>query len=132
MGSPKCELQALPPSALSFGYTISPSQANFDGSPDGSGPSELNRQKTMPVGSFPANAFGLYDMHGNAYAVDRHVSWTWNRPSTNRAKANAFWASRDIVLGPKRLAPGLALALRGYVNPSQLGRRPALKCGHFF
>ena len=52
---------------FSFGETISPSQANFDGSPDGSGPSELNRQKTMPVGSFPANPFGLHDMHGNAW-----------------------------------------------------------------
>ena len=48
---------------------ISPRQANFDGSPDGSGPSEVNRQKTMPVGSFPANAFGLHDMHGNVYAM---------------------------------------------------------------
>ena len=38
---------------FSFGDTLSPSQANYDGSTDGSGPSDVNRQKTMPVGSFP-------------------------------------------------------------------------------
>ena len=52
---------------FSFGDALSPSQANYNGSDDGSGPSDLNRQKTMPVGSFRPNAFGLYDMHGNAW-----------------------------------------------------------------
>jgi formylglycine-generating enzyme required for sulfatase activity len=52
---------------FSFGDTLLPSQANFDGSVDGSGPSDVNRQKTIPVGSFPANQFGLHDMHGNAW-----------------------------------------------------------------
>ena len=33
----------------------------------GQGPRGENRQQTTDVGSFPANAFGLYDMHGNLF-----------------------------------------------------------------
>src|SRR5579862_2471436 len=47
------------------GDAISPSQSNFDGSDDGSGPSEVTRQKTIPVGSFPPNEFGPYDASGS-------------------------------------------------------------------
>jgi formylglycine-generating enzyme required for sulfatase activity len=52
---------------FSVGDAISPKEANFDGS-DGAdvpGPSDMNRQQALPVGSFSPNAFGLYDMHGN-------------------------------------------------------------------
>jgi formylglycine-generating enzyme required for sulfatase activity len=64
---------------FSVGDAISPSQANFDGSDDGSGPSEVNRQKTMPVGSFPPNGFGLYDMQGN---VAQWVEDCWHTDYT--------------------------------------------------
>ena len=51
------------------GETITPQQANFDGTYGYPGDDlirGLYRRQTVPVGSFAPNAFGLYDMHGNA------------------------------------------------------------------
>ncbi|HEY9603467.1 MAG TPA: SUMF1/EgtB/PvdO family nonheme iron enzyme [Allocoleopsis sp.] len=51
-----------------FGKTISPELANYDGKYTyGSGSKGIYREQTTEVGSFPANAFGLYDMHGNVW-----------------------------------------------------------------
>ncbi len=51
-----------------FGDTITGDLANYDGHYTyGSGPQGQNRKQTTPVGNFPANGFGLYDMHGNVW-----------------------------------------------------------------
>ncbi|KRQ97896.1 hypothetical protein CQ12_25030 [Bradyrhizobium jicamae] len=63
-----------------WGSTISSEQANYDGSISyaGGANSEV-RKATVPVDSFKANSWGLYNVHGNA--------WEWTEDCWNAKNA---------------------------------------------
>jgi formylglycine-generating enzyme required for sulfatase activity len=51
-----------------FGETITGELANYNaGYTYADEPKGKSREETTPVGQFPPNAFGLYDMHGNVW-----------------------------------------------------------------
>jgi formylglycine-generating enzyme required for sulfatase activity len=63
-----CRAGTTTPTPFYFGETLSTELANYDGNYTyGPGSKGEYREGTTPVKSFPANAWGIYDMHGNVY-----------------------------------------------------------------
>ena len=78
---------------FSSGTTIRTDQANYDGTQTYGGSSEgVARKKTVPVGSFPPNAFGLHEMHGNVW---EWVEDCWNGTYMGAPDDGAAWTTGD-------------------------------------
>ena len=78
-----------------FGRTISTDQANYDGNYTyGGGRKGVYRERTVPVGSFPSNAFGLHDVHGNVW---EWVEDCWNESYADAPSDSNVWTAGDCV-----------------------------------
>lgn len=112
---------------FSTGPTITADQANFDGTKSYAGAvAGAFRNQTVPVGSFPANDFGLHDMHGN---VREWVEDCW--PANYRdapVDGSAAGPGKGGPLGLSGWAQRIADLFPGQVNCS----RHILRGGSWF
>ena len=103
-----------------FGETITTDLANYDGNYTyANGPKGEYRQETTPVGSFPANAFGLYDMHGNVWEWcedDWHGNYD-NAPNDGRAWLSEEGSKKVICGGSWGLNPPYCRSADRYHSP---------------
>jgi formylglycine-generating enzyme required for sulfatase activity len=90
-----------------WGSSITPEQANYDGSHVYNGGSKGEyRKRTMPVDSFAQNPWGLYNVHGNVW------EWTadcWDEPNSanpgdERARTSAA-CSQHVLRGGSWVSP---------------------------
>jgi formylglycine-generating enzyme required for sulfatase activity len=86
---------------FSFGKTITPDQANFNGNYTYGGSSKGQyREKTIDVGSFKPNAFGLHDMHGNVWEwVEDCYQGSYKGAPKDGAAASATSGCSRVVRG---------------------------------
>lgn len=87
--------------AFAFGEELTTDLANFNPAHSNSGGSQGEyRDQTMPVGSFPSNAWGLQDMHGSVWewCLDKWQG-TYRNPISDGSAWTASPVSKRIIRG---------------------------------
>ena len=127
------------------GSTISTDRANYNGSFSyGAGDKGTWRKESVPVGSFPANGFGLHDMHGNVWewvedcwndnyagAPSNGTAWTAGGDCGKRVLRGGSWYNKPRILRSairSGTPPGTATTSSGFVYP---GRSPLDSLPHY-
>ena len=127
MGGPTAEWEyaarAGTTTAYSFGNTINCSQANYGRGRNGACSTRTRPARTVPVGSFAANNFGLFDMHGNVWewVEDCYVETYAGAPNDGSARTSGCGANvRRVARGGgwRFVATNLRSAFRNWDDPS--------------
>jgi formylglycine-generating enzyme required for sulfatase activity len=125
---------------FSFGMILTTAIANYDGNYfEQNAPKGLDRQETTTVNSFPANRWGLHDMHGNVW------EWCVNRGENDdtRMIRGGSWGDGPVycrstirqaitqTTKSDRLGFRLCVPAPGYSAERRQGRLQHLQLQHY-
>jgi eukaryotic-like serine/threonine-protein kinase len=116
---------------FTFGATITSNVANYEGNYNGkesyrNEPKGVNRATTTDVMTFPPNAFGLYDMHGNVW---EWCADTWSDDYEEAPTDGSVWLDES----PNMVLRGGAWSERPEIcrSTSRIGNLPEIRVDAF-
>jgi sulfatase modifying factor 1 len=88
----ECACHAGTTTPFNTGDSLLITQANYNGNfPNNNKPESSNLDKTVTVGSYAPNAWGLYDMHGNVSEwCSDSLDWNFNNSRVDKSSSYSF------------------------------------------
>lgn len=111
--------------ATYFGDNVTSKQANFDGSQPYNGAEKgPNLGRTAEVGSYPANAWGFHDMHGNL--CEWCLDWYHESPKGGEDPVHLTPAPKRLIRDARHGNPGRYCRSANRYYASAKDRRPTI------